>query len=773
MAVCSICLLEEGCISLISLSKDGAKGWDILKRIMKSVSAILALSLTITLVGCEDDSAVFNGEIEGYSQMTDRIDHLLEGISIDVADIPLADEFNKADRSQRSELAMNLADDMAYAQFFNVVTDDMLVMAGNAVKAYPHPLLLNNYASMLYSHANRDDALYFFLLALNQEPGNPFLLTNIANLYIDIDDFAAARLYAEEALRTLNDFGSAYQVLTTINLHDELYELAAETMIKSAKHAFNDVTIDHFESFLDAVGGLDPEVDDYPLDEAFLDELYKIAKENVDSVVVDGSVDTPEAQIKIKPFPTLGGTDHLMSSEQYLRGQDENIQAKWDEAHSAVIGFDSAYNRALNPEGRGEGVYPIVKNMRQIYAYEVLESFYEFKLKQKVRRFINKDKQLRGIRSEQLDHIKKTYEPQHEEIDRIAREELGHPIALLFEMIAGTKSEGDVAKELKRARELSIRAAKLKVEQENAEFDAHKQYANRMMNESQTVYHESKQIVEEYWLKSGGLLKYMTDEAVFNKMNARREMLVYDYTGDCLGTLADIASELNSAKRDVTFAEEILAELLGNGMDELLEQLIPEEEEGENLVPDIEEQAIGIYPEPGDIGEFTAEASLFGHSVAFTADGENIEISADSLFFGSVAASASLTELGNYKITTLHNVKGEINTEWFKDSKALKKIFETSKTTGKLAKGAWKIGKIGVGVSKNMREGTYTSMSGFTVTDRGEVKVREEGAELGPLGKSKKTEFTKSTFPSKMTTVATKKTSTKYKFKYFSHQVSE
>ena len=36
-------------------------------------------------------------------------------------------------------------------------------------------------------------------------------------------------------------------------------------MVKSAKHCFNDITIHHFDSFLEAVAELDPEVDEYPL----------------------------------------------------------------------------------------------------------------------------------------------------------------------------------------------------------------------------------------------------------------------------------------------------------------------------------------------------------------------------------------------------------------------------------------------------------------------------------------------------------------------------
>ena len=59
---------------------------------------------------------------------------------------------------------------------------------------------------------------------------------------------------------------------------------------------------------------LDAEVDEYPLNETFINDLYDIAKENTGSFT-DVSTDIPESQLTLKPFPQITGPDNLMNSE--------------------------------------------------------------------------------------------------------------------------------------------------------------------------------------------------------------------------------------------------------------------------------------------------------------------------------------------------------------------------------------------------------------------------------------------------------------------------
>ena len=52
---------------------------------------------------------------------------------------------------------------------------------------------------------------------------------------------------------------------------------------------------------LEAVSQLDAEVDEYPLNETFINDLYDIAKENTGSFT-DVSTDIPESQLTLKPL---------------------------------------------------------------------------------------------------------------------------------------------------------------------------------------------------------------------------------------------------------------------------------------------------------------------------------------------------------------------------------------------------------------------------------------------------------------------------------------
>lgn len=335
--------------------------------------------------------------------------------------LPMLKEFNKADAERKSVMALEMARDMAIVETFDLTTDEMFVLSGEAVKAYPHPLLLNNFGAMVYERIGEQEGLKLFLLALNQEPDNPIILTNIANIYIELEDFSSAEEYAKRALQTQEDYGPAYQVMTTIHLKNENSMLAAETMIKSAKHGFNDLTMYHFDSFLSAVDSLDPLVDEYPLKEEFLDLLYTIAKENVDTLEQNTSIDIPEAQLKLKSFPQITSVDNLGNSYKYLGEELSKIMG----LHSASMEFNMNYVGAYNDyfyssqEGK-DGVYPVKKNIRQAYAYEVIKSFYKFKIDKVKAKYLEEDSKRYSDYQNSYNNIAKVYD---EKLDGIKSKE--------------------------------------------------------------------------------------------------------------------------------------------------------------------------------------------------------------------------------------------------------------------------------------------------------------------------------------------------------------
>jgi len=713
-----------------------------LNRLPKHFFAIvLCFSLTVSLLGCKDEQEVLEGKVESYNELVNRVNRILiPTADDDIAANPLMQELEKADPAKKAEMALDLADDIAFAQMFGFMTDEVLALAGSAVKAYPHPLLLNNYASLLLGEENTEEALYFFTLALNQEPINPILLTNIANLYIELDDFAAAERYAGMALQTAGDFGPAYQVMTTVHLRNGNHELAAETMVKSAKHVFNDVTIYHFDSFLDAVADLDPAKDDYPLKEAFLVELYEIARANVDVKDVKDDVDTPAGQLLIKPFPMFANTEDLEISIQYIQSEVHKSSELWSEASQEAAQYSSAYSQSKDREADKDGVYPIQFNLRQVYAYRVLESFYRFQLDKARHHFLHDEEQFRKARRERLRIIDVTYQPMYE----------------------AAVQKGRDAKSLPAFRSATIEVQQIKLEWAIEKHRAARNYATQLLNRSRDGYNESKQLLEEFWLRSGGLLKYVVEDDLYYVLHGRRKMVVYEYTGVFLGELEKASSELNMKRSDVTIEEMGLAYLMSGKSSPPVEE---EKKEGADLAPKIEGgRELDAYPEPGEYFrnlQFGLEKGFFGNDASVASNGKSYEMNIDTIA-GTRGWDGNLLT-GVHRSYTLHGVKAVGNTMWFTEPDAVQAVLKEGfgEKRGELGK------QLGIGFIHNEREGPYMTRRGASkhIMDRGKIYVKETGWSVGEFEKVRKTEKTVS---SSMTGYSTTKNTVKYKFAFVS-----
>jgi len=730
-------LIRSCCFCEAPGSISPRKGENELSRLLKKFFAIiLFFSIIISLLGCEDEQAVLKGKVESYNVFVDRVNSaFVSEEETDISLFPLMKEFEQADPAKKSKMALDLADDMAFAEMFGLTTDEVLLISGNAAKAYPHPLLLNNYATMLLGRENTEDALYFYKLALNQEPDNAILLTNIANLFIELDDFAAAERYAGMALQAAGDFGPAYQVLTTVHLYNDNSELAAETMVKSARHVFNDVTIHHFDSFLDAVADLNPMKDEYPLKEIFLNELYEIARNSVENDDVKENVDTPEGQLQIQPFPAL---DSLEGWGKYLRDEMDKSLEMWSIASHESMKYRKSYKDNKELDSLKEGTYPIEFNIRQEYALRVLESYYKFKLEKVKGTLLKKDEQLRKQLSNQRSSINDAFEPQYK---------------------AAVDKTRTVAKEAIRS--ANIDAQSIKVAWAKAKFDAFMHFVNQRIRLTHDYYTESKQILEEFWLKSGGLLKYIIEADLFNSLNAHRKMIAYEYSNVVISKLSDIASEFEIEKIGVTFEQALLDGMISEADSLNMPSPVEEEEKLVDLVAKIGDKPreLDAYPEPGawfknlQIG---LEGGFFGNSVSASANKKSYDMSVDTVVGARGWDGNFATD--THRSYTLHGVKAVTDSKWYSDTNLVKGYLED--TLGKDA--AKSLGKIGIGYVDTDREGPYMTTRGRTRTilDKGRIRVKETGWGFGPVEKTNKTEIVRST----MTGFSATKNSVKYKF---------
>ncbi len=147
--------------------------------------------------------------------------------------------------------------------------------------------------------------------------------------------------------------------------------------MKSARDCFDDLSVRLFDDYLEEVGNLDvSEGDEYPLSEQQLEILYQIAKKYGDPERENGA-DTPEPRSGSTPFPVFGSADHYLNSMDFLVGDAERRTAKLSKISRAVPPGKSRLREAGGP-----GALPVMKNMRQYYAYLVLESYYHFKMRE-------------------------------------------------------------------------------------------------------------------------------------------------------------------------------------------------------------------------------------------------------------------------------------------------------------------------------------------------------------------------------------------------------
>ena len=728
----------------------------------------LIVSLLFSLLGC---AGVNNTNSTGTHQVDGKIDKRLKSI-IDKFEeggkplkIPVLNELKESNDEDKAELLMDFADDMAKAQFFGLVNDNIIAMAGKVVKEYPHPLLLNNYGAML-TEVSPEDGLYLLLHALEYEPTNPVILTNIANMYIQLDDFGQAEKYANEALISTPDFGAAYQVLTTCHLKNGNSILASETMVKSAKHCFNELTIYHFENFIDAVDEqLDPKVDEYPLKEEFINDLYIIAKENVDTIDVSSVVDTPEAQLTLNSLPNIGSADDLRHYLEYFDTEHDKTWSSYLHYEDEYLDFKSILDEEEAEEEQrtqdSDGLaFHIEKNLRQRYAFEVLSSFYLYKIEKER---LNLEDEFETMRSDMElanDDIIKNYQ-ELQKVDEDHIESLNEDLMRAYESMNMGEIEQITNQLMAEGQGIAIKAAELEVEKEKDILNNELDYVQKMKDKAFSYYINTKQTLEEYWLKSGGLLKYVTNESVFNVLDAQRRVDVNYYVSDALDKIMGCAGTVSGQHGDIAMAETNLYNIKSIIAGNELEREEKEEErqrKGEELNPEMEDGVLSTYPEKNAVGELGLEFDLFG---LISANGQtdgtdySLEVSGSVSILKGTIGGRTITEKGvvSKEAYTTAGVDVDIKPGDLIPEKAL------GKGAGKL------LGSISFGASESISR--YNVMSGNKITDFGTIRTSETSMGAGPVGSSKQTTIRRSS----ITGVAIKNKSIKYKFMFLTYTV--
>lgn len=460
--------------------------------------------------------------------------------------------YDEADEEAKKLTAMCIITDVALGQMGGYDRNSLLYLTEKALSAYPeHPLILANAGSVMFEAGYTDEAINLYLQSLAVSPGNPIVLTNLANCYLNKGEYSKAEQYAASSLAVDSEYSPAYQVLTSVHLENGDHILASETMIKSAKNCFDDVTMHQMDSFLQEVETLEP-TDEFPLKEEIMEEFYEIMNQEGQAVLP--GMDTPEQQLKLPDFPEVSTMDGLINMrEEFGKATNEWMDLR-DKAFERLMENSSKMGEYIGQRSLSSTSAAGVPSLKQIYAFKILTSFYQHKLKVAENDFAVEN-----------DKITTDIEKQYEK----AEEKLPDDIKM--------NNQWDSIEE----RALSGAAPDAiwpEIREQFEDFDGYMEElieadakgSKQILELRRKYYNEVRQICEEYWLKAGGMLKYVGDEGTFESLCAMREFTVYNsmyvtiFDLDMLGMSYQFKNELSKKYKETFFPPEP-AEIAGVG----------------------------------------------------------------------------------------------------------------------------------------------------------------------------------------------------------------
>jgi len=519
----------------------------------KILSMLLICSMIFTGCGASEES--INNETDSFANIDEKkIEEICSFLSknssekLDKGVLSSWDEafkeFDESDSDAKKLTALCIITDVSLGQMGAYDRNSLLYLSEKALSAYPeHPLILANAASVMFEAGYVDEAIKLYEQSLIVSANNPIVLTNLANCYLNKGDYSKAKEYASRSVSLDQEYSPAYQVLTSVHLEAGDHILASETMIKSTRNCFDDVTMYQMDSFLQEVETLE-ETDEFPLKDEIIDEFYTIM--NKDGEAVLPGMDTPESQLELPEFPDINGMKDIINMSEAFGEAAVELYNRMVEAMNKTIEFSSKKAEFVDKRSTSSTYLTSVPSLKQIYAFEILTAFYSHKLKMAQYNFITENEKLNT-------DIEDQYKKAEENLpDDIKEEGAWNRIESMA--MSGTSPD----------------ALWSSISEEFVYFDDYMKEVIEIDGKSspkivdlrRNYYNEIKQICEEYWLKSGGMLKYVGDEGTFDYLCALRDFTVYSnmYVTiadlDMLGMSYQFKNELEKKYKETFFPPE-------------------------------------------------------------------------------------------------------------------------------------------------------------------------------------------------------------------------
>ncbi len=289
--------------------------------------------------------------------------------------------------AEKAEHLISYSAAMLTCQTEGKVTAEALEKGLAVVSMYPHPVLLNNYGTMLMYAEEYDLALDVFEIVHDQTGDLAIVLTNIASCYYEKGDIVNAKKCCEEALVEKQGFGPALQLLCSISLEEGEPLKALEYMFRSAETYWNPVSADHFTKamiFLEeeqARTGIHP-FEEYP-------HLYDL----VVTALKAGSDKTFTGKTKAMSYVAVGNLeaaeDYLVESadaahDKYYDTVIDTIPDKWGDKilpYQATMVSGELTNAMFELQGWDKDMD--LSAASQLYCFEILMDYYEYQFRKR------------------------------------------------------------------------------------------------------------------------------------------------------------------------------------------------------------------------------------------------------------------------------------------------------------------------------------------------------------------------------------------------------
>lgn len=495
-------------------------------------------------------------------------------------------QLQKMSDEEQIDCLLQYATDMLTCQSQGLLGTDTLNAAQAITNLYPHPLLLNNFATMQLAAGNAKSALETLLLAEKAQSEDTTILINIANAMLATGDLQGATEYAKKALKLEPENGLAYQVLTTVHLANGDSILAAETMLKEGKNCWNDITTYHFQSFMLAVHELDPEdsASEHPFNDNNIRLLYELAKEGVGLDEISSQMDTTESQRRFPfPFPTDANSYRYADLGEMGAGSiHDKCYREYDKLQKEGMKHDLSYEDDLYPHER-TAQPTVIRDLRQFWVLELLQQYYEFQIK----------KAWAQMDRTQIEQLEQSYE-----------DYTGGAYLQRFEQLIELEARGT---DIRPSVLALLKEAESQIAATHGQVPLiYKSYYDK----------EIQPLLEEYWLRMDAALKYVQNKDIQDDFIWRRKDTVTTWSTEGVNTFSGLQVMWRTAMLSIAGIYDDLSANPPAGVQIL--SVSPPQTEPVVLKP---------FPEPNPPGNvLSLSAGLLGYKLNFSTDGTNAAI---------------------------------------------------------------------------------------------------------------------------------------------------